>query len=144
MNLNKAFILGRLTRDPELRQTPSGQSVTTFGIATNRVWNDKSGNKQESVEFHNVVLWGRQAEVANQYLRKGQLALVEGRLQTRTWEGQDGQKRKTTEIIGERMQMGPRPQASGGFSQEQAGAVETEEVPTIQTDEGINPEEIPF
>jgi len=104
--LNKAFVVGRLTRDPEMRTTPSGQKVTSIGLATNRVFKDKDGNKQEQPEFHNVVLWGRLAEVASQYLVKGQEMLVEGRLQTRSWDGQDGVKRYRTEIIAELMQLG--------------------------------------
>ena len=108
MNLNKVFILGNLTRDPELRQTPSGQNVATFGVATNRMWTNQSGVKQNQTEFHNVVLWGRLAEIAHQYLSKGRLVLIEGRLNTRTWQDQSGQKRNRTEIITENMQLGPR------------------------------------
>lgn len=108
MNLNKAFVLGRLTRDPEVRALPSGQNVASFGLATNRVWNDKDGNRQEATEFHNVVLFGRLADVASQYLQKGALCLIAGRIQTRSWDAQDGQKRYRTEIIGEEMQLGPR------------------------------------
>src|SRR3990167_8293286 len=111
MNLNKVFVLGNLTRDPELRQTPSGQNVATIGVATNRMWTDKGGNKQTQVEFHNVVLWGRLAEIANQYLSKGRLVFVEGRLTTRSWQDQQGQKKYRTEIIAENMQLGPRFQA---------------------------------
>ncbi len=113
MNLNKAFILGRLTADPQLRSTTSGQQVASFSLATNRVWKDKGGNKQESTEFHNIVVWGRQAEIASQYLTKGSIALVEGRLQTRSWDDKQGQKRRTTEIIAERIQLGPRPAGAG-------------------------------
>src|SRR3989338_4120756 len=109
MNLNKVFILGRLTGDPQLRSTANGTQVASFSVATNRVWNDPSGAKKEAVEFHNVVVWGRQAEVASRFLVKGSLVLIEGRLQTREWEGKDGQKRRTTEIICERLQLGPRP-----------------------------------
>jgi len=108
MNLNKVFILGNLTRDPELRQTPSGQNVASFGVATNRMWTDKSGVKQNQTEFHNVVLWGRLAEIAHQYLAKGRLVFIEGRLNTRVWQDQNGQKRNRTEIIAENMQLGPR------------------------------------
>ena len=108
MNLNKVFILGNLTRDPELRQTPSGQNVTTFGVATNRMWTNQSGVKQNQTEFHNIVLWGRLAEIAHQYLIKGRLVLIEGRLNTRTWQDQNGQKRNRTEIVAENMQLGPR------------------------------------
>src|SRR3989304_7697988 len=113
MNLNKVMILGNITRDPEMRTTPAGKAVVTLGVATTRRWTNASGQKQEQAEFHNVVLWGRLAEIANQYLAKGALVLIEGRLQTRTWEGQDGEKRYRTEIIAENMQMGPR-LAGGG------------------------------
>jgi len=114
MNLNKAFILGRLTADPQLRTTPGGMSVMAIGVATNRVWTDKAGAKQNETEFHNVVIWGRQAEVVSQFLVKGSLLLVEGRIQTRSWQGKDGQSRKTTEIIAEQIQLGPRPMGAGG------------------------------
>ena len=93
MYLNKAIIIGNLTRDPELRALPSGTKVTTFGVATNRVWKDKTGAKQEDTQFHNIVVFGQQAEIVNQYLKKGQTVLIEGRMQTRSWDGQDGQKR---------------------------------------------------
>lgn len=112
MNLNKVFILGNLTRDPELRTTPSGQSVVNFSIATNRVWNDSAGQKQQKAEFHNIVAWGKLAEICSQYLTKGKLVLIEGRLETRTWQGQDGIKHYKTEIIAENMQMGPKLQKS--------------------------------
>ncbi len=115
-SLNRAQIIGNLTRDPELRQTGSGQSVTSFGVATNRVWKDASGAKQEEVEFHNVVAWGRVAEICAQYLRKGSKVYIEGRLRTRDWEGQDGQKRRTTEIITENMVMLGRPSQGGSSS----------------------------
>ncbi len=112
MNFNKAIIVGRLTRDPEVRTTPNGQSVASISVATNRVWTNTSGEKQEKTEFHNVVAWGKLAEICGQYLTKGQLVLFEGRLETRSWEGQDGVKRSRTEIIAENMQIGPR--ARGG------------------------------
>lgn len=108
MNLNKAFILGNLTRDPELRQTTSGQNVASFGVATNRVWSDSSGNKQAQTEFHNVVVWGRLAEIASQYLSKGRLVFIEGRITNRSWLDQQGQKKYRTEIVAENMQLGPR------------------------------------
>jgi single-strand DNA-binding protein len=109
MNLNKAFILGNLTRDPEMRQTSSGQNVATFGVATNRMWKDQSGNKQTQTEFHNIVVWGRLAEIASQYLAKGRLVFIEGRLTTRSWQDQQGQKKYRTEVVAENMQLGPRP-----------------------------------
>ncbi len=109
MNLNKAIIVGNLTRDPESRALPSGQSVVSFSIATNRVWNDPSGNKQESTEFHNIVAFGKLADICSRYLSKGRLVLIEGRIQTRSWQDQNsGSKRYKTEIIADSMQMGPR------------------------------------
>ncbi|MBU4315506.1 single-stranded DNA-binding protein [Patescibacteria group bacterium] len=104
-SLNKAMVIGNLTRDPELRQTGSGQAVCSFGVATNRTWKDASGEKQEQTEFHNIVAWGKLAEIINQYLKKGNKIFVEGRLQTRDWEGQDGVKRYRTEIVAENMVM---------------------------------------
>lgn len=153
MNLNKVFILGRLTADPQLRTTPSGQSVVSFGVATNRVWTDKSGAKQKDVEFHNIVAWGRQAEIINQFLLKGGLVFIEGRLQTRAWQDQQGQSKKTTEIICEKMQLGPR-QGEGNkssFRQDseideavQGGTVK-EDLPEIDIGEGeIKAEDLPF
>ena len=151
MNLNKVFILGRLTADPILRATPSGQQVASFSLATNRVWNDKAGQKQEAVEFHNIVVWGKQAEVASKYLSKGGLALVEGRMQTRGWQDKQGQNRKTTEIVADRIQLGPR---SGGgapkgnfnapsTSSGQAPAIDTS-IPTIEVEEDGKSEDLPF
>ncbi|KKM06946.1 hypothetical protein LCGC14_1738850, partial [marine sediment metagenome] len=102
MNLNKVLLIGRLTADPELRSTSSGNPVASFSVATNRVWTNKTGERQEATEFHNIVVWGRQAETTHQFLKKGALVLIEGRLQTRSWEGRDGQSRRTTEVIAER------------------------------------------
>ena len=113
MNLNKVYLIGNLTRDPELRQTPSGQAVCTFGLATNRVYTDNAGQKQTQTEFHNVVVWARQAEIVHQYLQKGSMALIEGRLQTRNWQDPQGQKHWRTEIISERIQFGPRAGGAG-------------------------------
>ncbi|MBI4085176.1 MAG: single-stranded DNA-binding protein [Candidatus Liptonbacteria bacterium] len=154
MNLNKIFILGRLTADPQLRTTPGGQSVTSFSVATNRVWNDKSGSRKEETEFHNVVVWGRQAEVASQFLTKGSVVLIEGRIQTRSWQDKQGQARKTTEIICERMQLGPRPArpADGNFppkeTREGRSTVGKQEndIPVINIDdnEEIKAEDLPF
>lgn len=98
-NLNKVFLLGNLTRDPELRYTPGGQSVASFGVATNRRWRGANGEIQESVEFHDVVAWGRWAELTSQLLYKGRPVFIEGRMQTRSWEGQDGVRRQRTEVI---------------------------------------------
>jgi single-strand DNA-binding protein len=105
MNLNKAMIIGNLTKDPEIRTTPNGTTVASFGIATNSVWTDQSGQRQERVEYHNIVAWKRLAEICGQYLHKGSKIFIEGRLQTRDWVGQDGIKRYRTEIIAENMIM---------------------------------------
>lgn len=114
MNFNKAIIIGNVTRDPEVRTTPTGQNVASIGVATNRIWNSKTGEKQKKTEFHNIVAWGKLADICGQYLTKGQLVMFEGRMETRTWEGQDGVKRSRTEIIAENMQMGPRPRSQEG------------------------------
>ena len=150
MNLNKVFIMGNLTRDPELKTLPSGSSVANFGIATNRVWRNQQGEKQEEVQFHNIVVFGKQADTVSQYLKKGSSVLVEGRLQTRNWEAQDGTKRTKTEIVAERVQFGPRRQA-GGFAGKEApetgksNAKQEEQLETIEyPEEDIKPEEIPF
>jgi single-strand DNA-binding protein len=103
MNLNKVMIIGNLTRDPEMRTTPTGQSVTSFGVATSHSWTNANGEKEEKTEFHNIVAWGKLAEICAQYLSKGRKVYVEGRLQTRDWQGQDGVKRYRTEIIAENM-----------------------------------------
>lgn len=105
MNLNKAMIIGNLTKDPEVRQTGSGMQVASFSIATNMVWKDASGQKQEKVEFHNIVAWKNLADICARYLKKGSKVYVEGRLQTRDWQGKDGLKRYTTEIVAENMIM---------------------------------------
>ncbi len=98
-DFNQAIVMGNLTRDPEMRTTPSGQNVTSFSVATNRSWLDQSGEKKDSVEYHNIVAWGKLAELVNSYLKKGRKVLVSGRLQTRSWEGDDGAKRQRTEIV---------------------------------------------
>ena len=108
MYLNKATIYGNLTRDPELKSLPSGSAVANFGVATNRTWKDKDGSKKEQTEFHNVVAFGRTAEVIQQYIKKGDAIYVEGRIQTRSWEGkEDGKKQYRTEIVCETFQFGP-------------------------------------
>ncbi|MCH7597607.1 single-stranded DNA-binding protein [Patescibacteria group bacterium] len=145
MYLNKVFIFGNLTRDPELRSLPSGIQVASFTIATNRVWKNKSGEKQESTEYHNVVVFGRQAETSAQYLKKGSSALIDGRLQTRSWE-QDGQKKYRTEIIADRVQFGPRTGGGGSAppeSEEKTDVKKKEDVIEYPEEE-INPDDIPF
>lgn len=113
MNLNKVFIVGRLTQNPELKNTNSGAAVCSFGVATNRYWKNKSGEKQESTEFHNVVAWRRMAEIVSQYLDKGDLILIEGRLQTRSWETPSGNKRRKTEVVATSVQLPPRNMKTG-------------------------------
>ena len=151
MNLNKVILAGRLTADPELRTTPSGTHVVSFSIATNRNWTTKDGERKEETEFHNIVAWGRQADIVNQFLKKGSLILVEGRLQTRSWEGKDGQSRRTTEIIAERVQLGPRTSGSGGdTATSDSGGDDSQEskkddMPVIDLDsDDIKPEDLPF
>ncbi len=158
MNVNKVMLVGRLTRDPEVRTTQTGQSVTSLSLATNRFWKDKNGQKQDQTEFHNVVLWGRLAEIAGQYLSKGQEAYIEGRLQTRKYTAKDGSERRTTEIVAENMQLGSRPQNSStpinpnkNFNSPTNPAPSAkapeEQIPTIDLDaeeEEIKIEDVPF
>ena len=147
MNLNKVILIGNLTRDPEMRTTPSGQSVCNFSLATNRMWTDQAGQKQQATEFHNIIAWRRLAEICGQYLKKGSLVMVEGRLQTRSWQAQDGTNRYRTEIIAENIQMGPRVnQGSADFSSsaapvppQKAGETESNPTPTINLDEQGEP-----
>lgn len=143
MDLNRATLIGNITRDPEVRTTPSGKSVTTLGVATNRAWTDAAGQKQTQVEFHSVVLWSKLAEIAGQYLRKGSRIYIEGRLQTREWTAQDGAKRTRTEIVAENMIMlsggprGERPTSPASSPAPVAGAPEAVE-------EEVKVEDIPF
>jgi len=142
MSLNKAMIIGNLTRDPEMRTTPTGQNVTSFSVATNSVWTDQAGQKQKKVEFHNVVAWRRLAETCSQYLHKGSKVYIEGRLQSREWVGQDGAKRYRTEIVADNMQMlDTRGGAAGGASNNFDESMAIEE---ISNDEEIKIEDIPF
>jgi len=145
MNVNKVIIAGNLTRDPEIRTTPTGQSVASLSIATNRIWNDKNGQRQKKTEFHNVVVWGKLVEICQKYLNKGRLVYIEGRLQTRTWQDQAGNKKSRTEIVAERMQMGPRIKTEEPILEEPIpDEASAEETPPSFSDEEINVEEIPF
>ncbi len=144
MYLNKVFIYGRLGQDPELKALPSGVQVASFSIATNRFYKDKEGNKQEQTDWHNVVIFGRQAELAQQYLKKGDTALIEGRIQTRSWEGQDGQKRYRTEIVADRIQFGPKTQGVSAPAVSGDEASEPTPADIQMPDEDINPDDIPF
>jgi len=137
MNLNKVFILGNLTRDPEKRNLPSGQLVVSFGVATNRFYTNQNNEKQQETEFHNVTAFGRLAEIASQYLQKGSLVFIEGRLKTRSWEDQSGTKHFRTEIIADNLQLGPRVASSqqAGFQKEeikQKSEEKEEEIPIIE------------
>ncbi len=146
MDLNKAQIIGRITQDLELKQTPNGQNVTSFSVATNRNWTDSSGMKQEQVEFHNVVLWGKLAEIATQYLKKWSKLFLEWRIQTRSWEAQDGTKRYKTEIVWENMIMlDSRPTLDNWINSEGG----TNDTPAVKKtspkkEEEISIEDIPF
>lgn len=146
MYFNRAIIIGNLTRDPELRSLPSGVQVATIGVATNRVWKDKNGQKKEDTQFHNVVVFGRQAETTAQYLRKGASVLVEGRMQTRSWDASDGTKKYRTEVVADRIQFGPRP--TGGISPSAKATEDKQEAPPIEAieypEENINVDDIPF
>ncbi len=164
MNLNKVFIIGRVTSDVSLKATATNQPVSNFSVATNRVWKDKAGAKQESTEFHNVVVWGRQAEIASQFLTKGAMVMIEGRLQTRSWKDTNEQNHKITEIVCENIQLGPRaggaPGGGGSSYTPRAAspkpkgtavdAIDTmgdleENIPEISLDEAeIKPEDLPF
>lgn len=150
MYLNKVFIIGNLTRDPEIKALPSGSKVCSFGMATNRVFKNKDGQRQDATEFHNIVVFGRVAELVAQYLKKGSQALVEGRLQTRSWEA-DGQKKYRTEIVADAIQFGSRPAGGQGAGAGAKGA--TDAAAPIEATSGekidypseeINPDDIPF
>ena len=158
MNVNKAIILGRVTRDPELRTIPSGAKVITFGMATNEFYTDKSGQRQQTADFHNIVFWNKQAETIAQYVKKGSLLYVEGRLATRSWE-QDGVKKYMTEIIGRNFQLAPKSTNSGSSStrsQPSGGEQHYEPDPQVSAvqdvfpgaesvdDEEVSVEDIPF
>jgi single-strand DNA-binding protein len=120
--VNKAILVGNLGRDPELRTTPNGQSVVNFTLATSETWTDKSGERVERTEWHRIVVWGRTAEMCNQYLSKGRTVYVEGRIQTREWEDKDGNKRYTTEINANTVNfIGPRPGSGGGGASGESG-----------------------
>lgn len=148
MYFNRAIIIGNLTRDPELRSLPSGVQVATIGVATNRVWKDKSGARQESTDYHNVVVFGRQAETTAQYLRKGSSVLVEGRMQTRSWDAADGTKKYRTEVVADRIQFGPRRDGGTQTAATSAPKESSQETPPVDTieypEENINVDDIPF
>lgn len=156
MYINKAILIGNLTKDPELKTLPSGTKVVSFSLATNRNWKDQNGARQESTEYHNIVAFAKPAELISQYMKKGATMYVEGRMQTRSWQSQDGQTKYRTEIVLENFQFGPKPVGGAGYSaplgtvgpstkktdkpHDDEGGIEGIEYP----DENINAEDIPF
>lgn len=150
MNLNKAMIIGNVTRDPELKSTPSGQNVVSFSVATNFVWTDQSGNQQKKAEFHNVVAWRKLAEICAKYLKKGSKVYLEGRLQTTDWTGNDGVKRYRTEIVADNMIMLDNKGDSSSSSSANYPSHNSRqdeaiiEVPEEPADDEIRVENIPF
>ncbi len=150
MYLNKALIIGNIVRDPEIKALPGGSKVCSFSVATNRVWKDKNGAKQESVDYHNIVVFGRQAETVAQYMKKGSNVMIEGRIQSRSWDAPDGQKKYRTEIVADRVQFGNR---ASGVAPSSAPMKDNQDnsqkdVPPVDTidypEEEINPDDIPF
>src|SRR3989344_1391288 len=145
MNINKVLLFGNLTRDPEVRSLPSGAQVASMGIATNRTWKDKEGKKQEAVEYHNIVAFGRLAEIIAQYARKGSSLFVEGRMQTRSWDDKNsGEKKYRTEVIADRTQFGPKGAGGGGVPSAGSSRAQPKgEAPEMDTieypEEDINP-----
>lgn len=142
MNLNKVFLIGRLTQDPQVKVTPNGKVVCMFGIATNTFGKDpKTGQIKKNTQFHNIVLWQRLAEIASQYLKKGSLVFIEGRLRTRNWQDSNGNLHSKTEIVAEKIQLGPK-----SLAKEEKEQLSEEEIPIIEEEEGeeINIEDIPF
>ncbi|MFZ2484898.1 MAG: single-stranded DNA-binding protein [Minisyncoccia bacterium] len=147
MYFNRAIIIGNLTRDPELKSLPSGVQIATMAVATNRVWKDKAGAKQESTDYHNVVVFGRQAETTAQYLRKGSSVLVEGRMQTRSWDAADGTKKYRTEVVADRVQFGPKKDGAAPASTPTAKE-DSQEAPPVDAidypEDNVNVDDIPF
>ncbi|MDB5204839.1 MAG: single-strand binding protein single-strand DNA-binding protein [Candidatus Taylorbacteria bacterium] len=156
MYLNKAMLYGNLTKDPEIKALPSGIKVASFGLATNRSYKDKNGVKQEATEYHNIVSFGKPAELISQYMKKGNPIFVEGRIQTRSWDDKDGSKKYRTEIIVENFQFGPKAMGGGGSYTPSAPKAEESTGPRHSTpaddigseiqypNEEINIEDIPF
>jgi single-strand DNA-binding protein len=144
MDLNRATIIGNVTRDPEVRTTTTGQSVASFGVATNMVWTDAQGQKQQRAEFHNIVAWGKLADICKQYLSKGKKIYIEGRLQTREWETPDAQKRTRTEIVAENMIMLDRGGApsQGGSSMNSGPSYQAMPASAPAVDKGVGDQEI--
>jgi single-strand DNA-binding protein len=141
-SVNKVILVGHLGRDPELRYTPSGTAVANFSLATNDVWTDRSGERQERTEWHRIVVWGKQAEIAGEYLGKGKQVFIEGSLQTREWNDRDGNKKQTTEIRAQRVIMLGR---SEGRGEERASSAPPEEEAADRSGPGMaSDDDIPF
>ena len=146
MNFNKAFILGNVTRDPEMRSMPSGQQVASFGIATNRFYTDPQGQKKQDAEFHNIVCFGKLADIASRFITKGSLIFIEGRIKTSSWQNAQGAKQYKTEIIAETLQLGPRPQgspaqaagANSSYAPKNTISTKVEEIPIIEENAPVN------
>jgi single-strand DNA-binding protein len=147
MSVNKVILLGRLGQDPELKYTPGGSAVCNFSLATTESWTDKSGQKQEKTEWHRIVVWGKLAELCNQYLAKGRQAFLEGRLQTRSWDDKDGNKRYTTEILASTVQfIGGAASASNHQSVDNSSVQPAAPQPEYQiaSDASFAADDIPF
>jgi len=151
MFYNKAIIIGNVTRDPEIKALPSGAKVTSLSLATNRVWKDANGGKKEQTDFHNIVIFGRQAETVAQYIKKGSSLMVEGRIQTRSWDDKDGKKNYRTEIVADRVQFGPKGGTAPAGGSAQGSNDPHENAPSAKEaeaidypDDDINAEDIPF
>ncbi len=145
MDLNRTMLIGNVTRDPELRTTPTGQTVCSFGLATNRMWKDRqTGERKQSVEFHNIVAWSGLAQTIGQFVKKGSRLYIDGRLQTRTWDDPAGQKRNRTEITAENMILLDRPGASANRPAPDTTATTPDAPAAAPDDTEINVEEIPF
>lgn len=147
MSLNKVMLIGRLGQDPELKYTPSGSAVCNFSMATSESWTDKAGQKQEKTEWHRIVVWGKLAELCNQYLGKGRQAFVEGKLQTRSWEDKEGQKKYTTEVMANTVQFLDSKQAAGasmGGEKNTAVAESTAPAYNLEASDSFASDDIPF
>ncbi|MEX0932235.1 MAG: single-stranded DNA-binding protein [Candidatus Saccharimonadales bacterium] len=145
-SFNQIILVGNMARDPELKKIPSGQSVASFAVATNRQWTDSSGEKQEQADFHNIVAWGKLGELVDQYLQKGSKVMIVGRLQTRSWEAEDGSKRYRTEIVASDVSFLDRPGENSGSSANNSSSDQDEDEVSIEDlgDDPVDLSEIPF
>ena len=152
MSLNRVQLIGNLTRDPELKQVPGGQTVATLSLATNFSWTDQAGNRQDKAEYHNVVVWRKLAEICGQYLRKGSKVFIEGRMQTRDWEGEDGVKRYKTEVVADNMimldrkggEMGGGQEFGGGINKRDEGNAPSKQGAAVMMEDDVTIDDLPF